>query len=113
MSAWNYMFEYALLKRIDELSARSSRAEREGRSVQRHRLEDLERDLGRVTLICRALIGMLKEQGNFDAAIFNAALDKIDAEDGVIDGQVTPEEQRPTKPAAHDPLAAPTPRKRR
>jgi hypothetical protein len=113
MSAWNYMFDYALLRRIEDLSARAARSDRQIRSAQRHRVEDLERELGQLTLVCRALIGMLKEQGHFDAAVFNAALDKIDAEDGVLDGRVTPEDERPRRPAPVPPVIAPTPRRNR
>jgi hypothetical protein len=113
MSAWNYMFDYALLRRIEDLSARAARTDREARSAQRHRVDDLEREVGQLTLVCRALIGMMKEQGAFDAAVFNAALDKIDAEDGVVDGRVTPEDERPRKPASVPPVMAPTPRRKR
>lgn len=65
-----------------------------------------------MTLVCRALIGMLKEQGHFDAAIFNTALDKIDAEDGVIDGRVTPESERPQRLSPPTPVVPPKPRHR-
>ena len=59
------------------------------------------------------LIGMLKEQGQFDATAFNAALDKIDLEDGVKDGRVTPERDRPAaRPPPPPPVQAPIPRRK-
>jgi hypothetical protein len=112
MSSWDYVFGPTLLQKIEELSVRAARADRHVRREQRLRVEELEHELGRLNLVCRALIGMLKEQGHFDAAIFNTALDKIDAEDGVIDGRVTPEDERPVKPGSLPRSAAPTARRK-
>ena len=117
MSLWKYMFDSDLLQRMDleQLDRRAAMAESRLRSAHRaqsDRIEELEHELGQLALVSRALLAMLKEQGTFDVAIFNAALDKIDAEDGVIDGRVTPEAERPRKPAPVDPIVAPTPRRR-
>jgi hypothetical protein len=116
MGAWNYLFDNDLLQRLDlerldERARHAERAMRRAHGAQRDRIAELEQEVGQLALACRALIGMLKEQGQFDAAIFNAALDKLDADDGVIDGRVTPERDRPAPPAP--PLTAPVPRRRR
>ena len=114
MSAWNYVFDNNFLQRMDleRLRSRAAGAEQQMRAARREhadRLEELEHEVGELALLCRALLGMLKERGQFDAAAFNAALDKIDLEDGVKDGRVTkagPPAPRPLPPA-------PVPRKNR
>jgi hypothetical protein len=116
MSAWNYMFDNNLLQRMDleRLRASASSAERQmrvARRAQADRMEELEHEVGELALLCRALIGMLKEQGHFDAAAFNAALDKIDLEDGVKDGRVTRPGPPPPPPPA--PVQAPIPKRQR
>jgi hypothetical protein len=119
MGTWNYMFDSDMLQRMDleRLAERASFAEARIRRVARahgERVEELEREVGEMALVLRALIGMLKEKGGFDAAAFNAAFEKIDAEDGVIDGRVTPEDQRPAPPRPPaPPVQAPVPRRSR
>ena len=118
MSTWNYMFDNNLLLRSDleRLRRASESAARQMRITRRahdERIESLEREVGELALLCRALMGMLKEQGHFDAAAFNAALDKIDLEDGVRDGRVTPVAERPVpRPPPPSPVQAPIPRRR-
>ena len=119
MSAWNYMFDNNVLQRMDleRLRSRAADAERQMRSARKaqgDRIEELEHDVGELALLCRALIGMLKEKGDYDPASFSAALDKIDMEDGVKDGRVTPERDRPAqRPSPPPPVQAPIPRKNR
>jgi hypothetical protein len=119
MSTWNYMFDNDMLQRMDleRLRMRAESASRQMRITRRahdERIEALESEVGELALLCRALMGMLKEQGHFDAAAFNAALDKIDLEDGVRDGRVTPVSERPVpRPPPPPPVQAPIPRRNR
>jgi hypothetical protein len=59
------------------------------------RVEALEKSVGRLALISRALVATLERQGLVDAEVLQQVMDEIDAEDGVVDGMVTPEHLRP------------------
>lgn len=63
----------------------------------RERIEALEQEVGELTLVCTALLTMLEDSNLLDRKIFEQAMERIDAEDGAVDGQVTPaqNEQEP------------------
>ena len=55
----------------------------------RERIEVLEKQVGELALLTRALMVALEEKGCVSHARLREIMDKIDAEDGVVDGQVT------------------------
>ena len=126
MAMWKYFFDNELFQRMDieRLEQRSDLLRRQARRAHRQqedRLDDLEQDFGELALLCRALVAVLKEKGGVDDEALHAALQRIDAEDGVIDGRVTHESERPRTPVvpptaapnAPPPVAAPIPHRRR
>ena len=72
------------------------------------RIQDLEDEVGSLLLVVRALSEMLRSKGLFDETAFREAMQRIDLEDGVLDGKVTRPE--PVPPPVQD---APTPGRRR
>ena len=68
-----------------------------------------QQEVGELALLCRALVHVLGERGGLDPEALRAALERMDAEDGVIDGRVTPEDDRP-KPQKPPATAHPTPK---
>jgi hypothetical protein len=116
MGAWNFIFDNELFQRMDieDLRRQAEHSRWAARRASRRtndRLEDVEKDLAEVVLLCRALVSMLRERGVFDENALQAALRAVDAEDGVIDGRVTPESERPKPPGP--PIQAPVPTRRR
>ena len=114
MSLLRYMFDNDLAQRHDiealgSKARRNQRKNRRHRSETRDRIEDLEDQVGELSLVCEALLRVLKDSGRLDPTQLQAALEQIDAEDGVIDGKVTREEDRPQVPK---PIDAPTRSKR-
>jgi HAMP domain-containing protein len=59
------------------------------------RVEALEREVGELALLTRALLEVLQENGGVGREELFAAMARIDAQDGVVDGRVTPEHARP------------------
>ncbi len=118
MAIWNYLLDSDLLQRIDierlEAGARATQ-QRVARAQRAHaqRIAELEQQVGELLLAQRALLTMLQVTGRFDAPAFQAALEGLDAADGVVDGRVTPEDARPPAPGpVRPPVAAPVPRRR-
>jgi hypothetical protein len=111
---WEYIFDSEWKQRAD-IEALKTTQLRAGSHLRRkakkleERIEYLEQELGEVALLCRALLTLLRQSGAVDPAAFEEVVRQIDAEDGVIDGRVTPEHDRP-KPKAERPKA---PRRRR
>lgn len=69
------------------VNSRIRLATRRSRELQ-ERVDELEQELGKVTLVCLALLTILEEQGQLDELDLERAMRKLDALDGVIDGQV-------------------------
>ena len=102
MSIWEHMFdnEYAQRRDISELQSRTKRAaRRQGRIVSRTqseledvqaRAEQLEEEVGELALLCRSLLSYLRERGQLDMNEFIDVIQRIDAEDGVLDGRADP-----------------------
>ncbi len=110
MSLMKYLFDHDLLQRgdIEDLRRRSSAAERRSRRQSRNtakRIDDLEGEVAELALLCRALLTVLHESDVIDAQQFSDVMRRIDAEDGVIDGKITPDDERPRAP--QPPIAAP------
>lgn len=120
MSVWNYVFDSEYKQRFDIENLRQSSQvarRRQNRNTRelKERVNELEHEVGELALICRTLLTVLRESGNFDEQTFQQVFHEIDAEDGVIDGRVTPEADRP-KINAHkskESQASKAPRKRR
>jgi hypothetical protein len=109
---WNYQWwqqrsEINELK--DQAQAARTRLDLNSRD-HRTRVEALEQQLGELALLTRALLEVLHENGSVKNEQILAAMAKIDAEDGVVDGRVTPEKDRPKTPAKGEKLP---PRKKR
>ncbi len=110
MSLWNHLFDSEWRQRSDIESLKSvsmrqsSKLRRQSRKSE-ERLRDLELEVGELSMICRGLLTLLERQGTVEPAALKAVMHEIDAEDGVIDGRVTPESAQPK--------AAPKRRKRR
>lgn len=93
---------------IRELRDRLKKTDRGGlrnRLDQTKRLEAIESELGELQLLSRALLSVLQEKGGVKWEDILAAMQRIDAEDGVVDGRVTP-------PPEVRPLPDPSGRKR-
>jgi hypothetical protein len=63
----------------------------------KERIEALEQQVGELALMTKALLEVLHQNGGVGKEEILAAMARIDAEDGVIDGKVTPERERPKK----------------
>ena len=114
MSVWKYVFDHDLLQRgdIEHLRKRTRSSEQRMRRRRKDvdaRIETLEDEVGELTLLCQALLEVLRESGHLDADRLQAAMQRIDAADGVVDGKVTKPSERPRE----DPPPAPTRRRRR
>lgn len=76
-------------RKIEDLE-RKAQAQKNTRRRASADRKDLENQIGELKLLCRALIATLKETGALDAELFEEHMKRIDAEDGTIDGKVTP-----------------------
>ena len=76
------------MKSLDE-RARAASASLHASRSSNDRVDELERHVGELALLCRALMVALEEKGTVSHARLREIMDKIDAEDGVVDGQVT------------------------
>ena len=121
MSIWSHVFDNEFRQRadIDALKQKNAgslnsarRAARKSKALE-GRVEELEGELGELTLLCRALLTLLRQEGVIDPAALEAVMTGIDAEDGVLDGKVTPERERPQAPKARKAPKAPRRRPRR
>jgi hypothetical protein len=109
MSLFPYLFDKA---NVDALHARAFAAQARVRKIgqDNSRFDVIERQVCELALLCRSLLQLLQDKGVFDKAELMGTMNAIDAEDGVVDGQVTPPRKRPgTKQAKLAALA----RKRR
>jgi hypothetical protein len=116
MALWKLFFDNDLMQRLDiqDLEDRAHRQQMRALSSNnrtRERFDELEQQVGELTLLCRALVSVLTARGALDAEALRTALTSLDGEDGVLDGRVTPESERPlpAKPAA-TPYPTPVPR---
>ena len=86
------------LKILEKRLAEKSRSARKRRVNINKRIDELEEELARMTLLCRTLSDVIVEKGMIDLPELFERMNQIDLEDGVADGQVTPKRKRP-KPA--------------
>jgi hypothetical protein len=110
MDFWDHLFDNEYKQRADiESLKRSSLARKRGRMRDRQqvqdlqqRIEELEDQVGELALLCRSLLTVLREDGTVQPERFQEVMHRMDAEDGVVDGKITPE-----KPASDEPQVAP------
>jgi hypothetical protein len=113
VSIWRYVFDSELRQRedIEQLRRRAEITRRHARirsADVKERLDALEDEVGELGLLVRALIETLRAGGAVDAEALAAAMHRIDAADGVVDGRAG----KPP-PEAPDPPPAPVRRRRR
>ena len=99
MDFWSHMFDNDYRQRADIESlkrlAKNRRAMRAG-GIQKiasndQRIEQLEEQVGELALLCRALLTVLRETSAVDPEHLHRVMERIDAEDGVVDGKITPQ----------------------
>ena len=83
------------LKVLEKRLVEKSRSARNRRVDINKRINDLEEDLCRMTLLCRTLSDVIIGKGIVSLDEFVEIMNQIDLEDGVADGQVTPKRKRP------------------
>ena len=78
------------MKRVNRI--RSSGTAQNSRDLDDHskRISQLEERLGEVELLCRSLHKILIENQSVASERLQQVMQEIDAEDGVLDGRVTP-----------------------
>ena len=112
MDFFDVIFDSEYRQRADiESLKRHSKARREARRQQSHQIDDqqrrierLEDHVGELALLCRSLLTILRETAAIDPRRFEEVMHQIDAEDGIIDGKVTPksdDQPPPTPPDIH------------
>lgn len=109
MDFWDHLFdnEYKrradieALKRSSRIRQSSRRQERQQIESQEKRIEQLEDQVGKLALLCRSLLTVLRESDAVDPERLQEVMNQIDGEDGVMDGKIT------TQPPSEDPPAAP------
>lgn len=110
MDFWDYLFDNEYRQRADiqslkEHSHARKLAELRGQRQiedQQQRIETLENQVGELALLCRSLMTLLRENGTVQPERLQEVMIRIDAEDGLIDGKITPQD-----PAADQSSAPP------
>lgn len=99
MSSFNYWFgnfwtarEFG---RMDVQMRRRARTARKGRVQIRKQVDELEEDLGRIALLCRALAEVCIKKGVLTHNELAAMIGEVDLADGVQDGRLDPKKLRP------------------
>jgi hypothetical protein len=109
MAFFDYVFDNEFKQRTDiESLKRMSRNRIAARRRQFSQLQDqgkriehLEEQVGELALLCRSLLTILREDGTVEPERFQQVMDRIDAEDGTLDGKLNvepPPEDPPTTP---------------
>lgn len=109
MDFWDTFFDSDHRQRRDIESLRKSEAARkraENRNLrslddQQARIEALEQQFGELRLVCQTLLTTLKESGTVKPEQISEVMHRIDAADGVVDGQSTP--RGPDEPPSNGP----------
>ncbi len=116
MSLFDFFFpeeaQAAHLRRLADSQARSNthnrianaRAQASAATTQR-RIEELENELGQMTILVESLLECIEEQGLLSRKQLAQKIGEIDARDGVIDGRITkvPEQKKPFQAKLHIP----------
>lgn len=101
MSLWD-LVQHMQISSI-ESNAKTERRRTRRRAMQSdRRIEELEDEVAKLQLLCHALVRVACDAGHLTPERLQAVIHEIDAEDGVVDGRVTPPEARdepkPTAP---------------
>ena len=83
------------LKILEKRLGQKARASLKNQGSMNKRINELEDQLARITLLCRTLSDVVVRKGIVALDELVAIMDEIDLDDGVADGQVTPERKRP------------------
>ena len=100
MSIWSHVFDSEWSQRSDINSLKQSQAKVARHDRQRarntgQRIQELEQEVGELTLLCRSLLTALRENKTLDPAAFEDVMRRIDLEDGVLDGKVSAPSPKP------------------
>ena len=103
MTFWSYLLdnEYSQRKDINDLRDKSrvrARQLRRQAHKSKERLQNLEEQVGELALLTRALLTYLRENGGIDPDKFIDVLERVDLEDGVLDGKLGENPPPPTAP---------------
>ena len=103
MSFWSYLFdnEFSQRQDINNLRATSrvrARQLRRQTRESRERLQELEEEVGELALLTRALLTYLRESGGIDPEKFAEVLERVDLDDGVLDGKLGENPPHPSAP---------------
>ncbi len=102
-SLFDHIFDNDWRQREDIQSLKTHSSQMGRRMARRtgkleSRIEDLENQVGELALLCRSLLTLFRKNGTLDPGSFQAVMQEIDAEDGVIDGKITLQEDPKSKP---------------
>jgi hypothetical protein len=82
------------LKILEKRLGQKARASLKNQGSMNKRIYELEEQLAKMTLLCRTLSDVVVRKGIVALDEFVEIMDEIDLDDGVADGQVTPERNR-------------------
>lgn len=104
MSIWRYVFDNEIWQRMDierlrEGERTRARSQRRRQTETKQRIGELEDEVEELALLCRSLLTALHESGHLDPAAFEEVMNRIDASDGVVDGRLTIEREKPAPQA--------------
>ena len=83
------------LKILEKILGQKARASLKNQGSMNKRINELEEQLAKMTLLCRTLSDVVVRKGIVALAELVEIMDEIDRDDGVADGQVTPKRKRP------------------
>ena len=107
MSFWD-LYQHMQISDLESKAKAERRRARRKSMQSNQRIDDLEEEVAKLQLLCRALVRSAMEAGHLTTSRLGFLIKEIDAEDGVVDGKVTRTEASPEK----DRGPAPTRRKR-
>jgi DNA repair exonuclease SbcCD ATPase subunit len=88
-SDWSQRSDIEALKEQNDSLAERLRQRRSKEAATEAQIEELQQEVGELALICKTLMQVLLEKRICTGQEIEALVEKIDAADGVVDGQVT------------------------
>lgn len=103
MDLWDYLFDNEYYQRADIKSLqKESRIWKQAQqrnqlqaTDQQKRIDELEDQVGQLALLCRSLLTVLREDGTVKPDRLCEVMNRIDAEDGTLDGKMTAPKSSP------------------
>lgn len=99
----NHLKQIASARRLSQIEATRNAREQE------ERIEELENQVGELALLCRSLLTLLRENGTVNPEQFQEVFNRLDAEDGTVDGKIS----KPNTPPPPEDPPEPPPKPRR